>query len=202
MALKSGKLFILSAPSGAGKTTLAHKLIERCGERYSIERVITYTSKKPRSSEIHGKDYHFISEQEFKEKMREGFFLEWSTTYGAYYGSPREILEHMAQGRSYIAIVDRAGAKALKSCVESATLIWIVPPTLDTLKARLQARDQDSAETIKYRLQLAQKELEEEEKNSFFTHTIVNDSIEDALQALENLIEKELAEYKKKPSQG
>lgn len=191
--MESGKLFILSAPSGTGKTTLVSKLIAQLKENYVFERVITYTTKQPRVSEVHGKDYYFVSEEEFKTKIDEGFFLEWSTAYGAYYGFPRAILEELKNGASFVAVLDRQGAYAVKAQVHDCTLIWLKPPTFEVLEKRLCERAQDTQEVIQYRLQLAQKELEDEEKQPFFDHSIVNDTFEDALNSLTRIISQELS---------
>jgi hypothetical protein len=92
---KSGKLFILSAPSGGGKTTLANKLVEELGFEYNLSRVITYTSRLPRSTEMPGVDYNFLSKEAFEEKVKEQFFLEWSGVYGNYCGTPSTIIEEV-----------------------------------------------------------------------------------------------------------
>ena len=87
-----GKLFIIPAPSGAGKTSLVTALLERIGQSHSLSRVITYTTKMPRSGDIHGRDYHFLSIDQFEQKIKEDFFLEWSVAYDHYYGSPKNIV--------------------------------------------------------------------------------------------------------------
>jgi guanylate kinase len=187
------QLFILSAPSGTGKTTLVCELIKRLKDTYKIERAITYTSKKPRASEVHGKDYYFVSEDQFKDKIKQGFFLEWSTAYGAYYGLPKDILQKVKQGVSYIAVLDRIGARAIKAQVQDCIGIWIKPPSLDELKKRLYKRAEDTEEVINYRFDLACKELREEEQECLFNYTIINDIFERALCELEALVKGELA---------
>ena len=191
--MQVGKLFILSAPSGTGKTTLVVELVERLKGRYALERIITYTTKKPRASEVHGKDYHFISEEEFRKKIDEGFFLEWSIAYGAYYGSPKNILQELNNGTSFIAVLDRQGAQAVKKQANACILIWLRPPTLEDLKNRLCTRAQDSQEVIQYRLELAQKELEEELHSPLFDHTVINDDFNDALTALITIVAQTIA---------
>lgn len=186
----NGKLFVLSAPSGAGKTTLVNELIKKLPS-LNINRVITYTTKNPRKGEIHGVDYHFINEEEFKTKIQQGFFLEWSNAYGSYYGSPRYILEEIKSGKSYIAILDQFGAMNIKSIYVSSILIWIMPPNIEELKNRLLIRGNNNDKEIEFRLNLAKKELEML-KIEAFDYSFVNVDFEFTLKELENAIIKEL----------
>src|SRR5581483_10666268 len=111
--IKPGVLFIVSAPSGAGKTTLVNAALGSLKSSHAIERVITYTSRMPREGEIPGVDYHFISELEFQSRIKDGFFLEWSGAYGTYYGTPRGLLEDLEKGHHRILIPDRNGAQKI-----------------------------------------------------------------------------------------
>ncbi|HSW70644.1 MAG TPA: guanylate kinase [Gammaproteobacteria bacterium] len=183
-----GNLFIVSAPSGAGKTTLVNALIQRLGSAFGLERVITYTSRDPRPGDLHGVDYHFMSSKEFEAKMAGGFFMEWSGAYGNYYGSPKSIVSDLDQGRSFIMILDRAGAQAVQRVVPSATLIWIVPPSLYILRQRLEARGADSSESIERRLKLASHELEDERNNPRYAHHILNENLPEAVEKLEQIV--------------
>lgn len=190
---KTGKLFIISAPSGAGKTTLVAHVIERLGQECSLRRVITYTTKRPRVGEADGVDYHFLSEEEFKGKLLQNYFVEHSTAYGAYYGFPRSVMHEVEDGASFIVVLDRTGAAALKAHTNDAILIWIRPPTYESLRIRLTTRAQDDQDTITYRLALAQKELEAEAQESLFNHVIINDDFHVALGQLEKIVRDELA---------
>src|SRR5579862_9920541 len=109
----AGRLFLVSAPSGGGKTTLVNAAIASLSREHSIKRLITYTSRSPRTGDVHGVDYHFVTPAEFQTLIEQEFFLEWSAAYGTFYGTPKEVLRDIAQGLSYIAIVDRAGAQAI-----------------------------------------------------------------------------------------
>src|SRR5437879_4794715 len=105
-----GKLFVISASSGAGKTTLVTAIITHMGGHVNLERVVTYTTRTPAPGDVPGVDYHFVTPAQFQEKIAAGFFMEWSTAYGHYYGSPRSVLDEVAAGNSRILILDRAGA--------------------------------------------------------------------------------------------
>lgn len=188
-----GKLFVLSAPSGAGKTTLVQALLERFGYYYALERVITYTSKQPRSTERHGIDYHFISPEEFQSKIREGFFLEWSQSYGTYYGSPRHVLDKLVQGKSLILILDRQGAQNIVGGgYQDAILIWLYTKSIEDLRARLESRNTETREQIDRRLVLARQEISAEFQTPQYQYHIMNHDFERALKKLERIIRNEL----------
>ena len=187
-----GKLFVVSACSGAGKTTLVTEVINRLEGKYNISRVITYTSKTPRVNDVDGKDYYFISSQEFELRIKGGFFLEWSAHYGNYYGSPVSLREDLACGKSFIVITDLKGAEALAHCMQEAVLIWIYVQDLNTLKTRLFKRNTENIEQIKERLRLAQQELDNQLLVNLFKHNVLNDDIEKSVQELLSIITLEL----------
>lgn len=190
--MNKGKLFIISAPSGAGKTTLVKEVIERLQETYALERVVTYTTKKPRSNEVNGVDYHFITQEDFIKKIEDGFFVEHSTAYCAYYGFPRSLLDEVEQGAYYLAILDRNGAEAIKAHKDDVVLIWIKPPTKESLHERLTGRAQENEQEMMYRLALADKELALEDQTPFYHHVIVNDDLRTAAEQLELIIRQAL----------
>jgi guanylate kinase len=190
-----GKLFVVSAPSGAGKTTLVTEVIRRMGEFCPIARVVTYTTKPARPGEDrHGIDYHYLTPHEFQAKIAQGFFLEWSGTYGNYYGSPRSVLDDLLQGFSRILILDRAGAQNVKRCYEPAVLIWIYTKSIGVLQERLSGRSRgaDAADQIARRLALAREEVEQEMRARLYEHHVLNDCFQSALQEFEGVIKKEL----------
>ena len=196
----SGKLFIVSAPSGAGKTTLVNEVLGRLGQKYPIDRVVTYTSRAIRSGEKPGKDYHFLSPEAFKHKINEGFFLEWSGQYDHYYGTPRYTLSELEQGLSRVLVIDRAGAKSVLAIAldpsptlrEGVVPIWIYTSDFAELERRLVARGDNTNEQIKRRLEIAQKEVEKEQEKPLYKHRILNDDFTKAAQELEALFVCEL----------
>lgn len=189
---KSGKLFVISAPSGAGKTTLVETVLSKLVISHKIKRIITYTTKQPRAHEVHGVDYYFLEKRDFLQKIQEQFFLEWSDAYGDLYGTAREILELIKLGNSFIAIVDRRGAANIKKICEDAVLIWITPPSIEVLRERLAHRGTETQEKLLFRLNLAQQELAQEKLEPLFAHVIVNDELAQAQRELEYILRKEL----------
>ena len=188
----AGKLFVVSACSGAGKTTLVTQAIDELSNSCPIGRVITYTTKTPRATEQNGVDYYFLSVEEFEIRIKNGFFLEWSNHYGHYYGSPHSIITEIAQGTSLVIIADLSGAQAIKNVVNDAVLIWIYTDSLDQLKQRLLLRKTENNEEIKKRLLIAQQELEEQKTLSVFNYSILNNEHQKALSELINIIVKNI----------
>lgn len=182
-----GLLVIISAPSGAGKTTIVRELVNRMSAAYIIEQLITYTSRPLTSTEKNGIDYHWLPPKEFEEKIQEGFFLEWSTAYGNYYGTPRTLLDRIALGVIVVVILDRLGAKKLKSLIPEALTVWLTVPT-EVLRERLERRKRDRQEQIENRLLLAKKEFEEEKETPFYKYSIENSDKESTIRALESII--------------
>lgn len=183
-----GKLFIVSAPSGAGKTSLVSAVLHKIPSQFLIQRIITYTTKQPRLEEAPGIDYHYISISEFEQKIRERFFLEYSSVYEHYYGTPRSVLHEMQAGRSYIAIIDRIGAEKILAQCSDAVPIWIYTKSIMVLKERLLKRGTDNLEVIERRIIRAQKELELEERNRLYMYHIVNDDFDTALTQLYTIV--------------
>ncbi len=187
----SGKLFIISAPSGAGKTTLVKHALKRLNLDHAISRVVTYTTKTPREKEaVHGQDFYFISQAEFEQKITQGYFIEWSNAYGNYYGSPASIVEHMVRGESLIIILDRAGALQIKEKIPEAVLIWIYTSSIAVLRNRLEARASEVPEQVESRLRLAEKEIQAEDMHPRYQFHILNDDFYESLDNLCNVFNK------------
>jgi len=188
----SGKLFIISAPSGAGKTSIVERLLTSISYCCNIGRVITYTSKSPRFNEKDGEHYFFITDDEFKKKIDKDFFMEWSDAYGCFYGSPCSILNEIECGRSYILIIDRVGAEKIAARCKNAVLIWIYTKSLDILKQRLEKRDTETPKQIEHRLSCARFEIKQELQHPLYKYHILNDDFDRAVCKLERIIKREL----------
>lgn len=179
-----GRLFILSAPSGAGKTTLCRALMKHFNDMiYSV----SYTTRKPREDEVNGVDYHFISKEDFTEKARKGKWAEWAEVHGNYYGTSAEFLnELLASGRDILLDIDVAGTiQILKRYPDSIT-IFIMPPTPEILRKRIESRGTDSREVIERRLKNAEKEISQRD---LYRHVVVNDSLQEAVAGLVGIVE-------------
>lgn len=190
---KHGKLFVISGPSGVGKTTLANSLLARLGRSHNISRVITYTTKSPRAGEQAGVDYHYLTITEFEAKLASGFFIEYSQAYGNYYGSPKSLINDLKDGRSFILVVDQVGAYHIKQQYPGAVLIWITPPSLAELTTRLARRSTESSVDMYRRLELAQQEIANEEKNRLFDYVIENNILHETIVKLESVLKSEIS---------
>jgi len=189
---KQGKIIVLSGSSGAGKTTLMHALCDYFKSSHPLDRVITYTTRAVRPGEADGIDYYFVSQEQFEQKIQEGFFLEWSLAYGCYYGSPYSLIKNCQEGMSSIAILDRSGVQRLLSlCPEYVVSVWI-SVEYRNLEARLKARATEDEASYNRRLQLAQQEGEQERQNPLFSYNVPNDLFGDALKRLIEIVIREL----------
>lgn len=188
----SAKLFVVSGSSGAGKTTVVTAALKELQKNYPIKRVVTYTTRSARPGEVNGVHYHFITTDEFQEKIEEGFFLEWSNWYDSYYGSPKSILDDIKAGTSFIVILDQVGAKEVSTQYPQSILIWIQPSSLVELKRRLELRGKNSTEEIKSRLQKAEIEIKKVHQEKLYRHIIKNDELKTAVLDITSLIQKEI----------
>ena len=191
----SGKLFIISAPSGAGKTSLVDDVLPKLQDVCSIDRLITYTSREKRPGEQDGVDFNYISDKEFEDKIYQGFFIEWSRAYDHYYGSPADVVKDMANGKSKILVIDQVGARKLIERISNVVTIWIYTSTIDVLKERLVKRGCNSLAQIEKRVERARFELEQEAKNKFYKYHILNDVFDDATKNLEQILVNELKKF-------
>ena len=182
-ARKPGYLFILSAPSGAGKTTLRRALLGRISDLlYSV----SYTTRKPREGEQNGDDYFFIAKDEFEKGIAEGRWAEWAAVHGHYYGTSDAFLNRkLAAGNDILLDIDVQGAAKLIKRYPDSITIFIMPPSFAVLKERLESRATDSDATIQLRLKNAKAEMVHKKK---YRHVVVNDRLADAVAELEALI--------------
>lgn len=174
-----GEIFVVSAPSGTGKTTLLRQLLAWEPKlRFSI----SYTTRPPRPGEVPGQDYFFVSSEEFQRLKDGGALVEYVEQFGYWYGTSRQwVLQTLAEGYDLIFDVDTRGAKALKHSFPHATFIFILPPDLDTLAARLQQRGDLSPEELARRLIAGRQELKEAH---WYDYLVVNDHLPQALEKL------------------
>jgi len=178
-----GRLFVIAAPSGAGKTTLRDFLLTRHPDLYFS---VSATTRKPRPGEVIHKDYHFMSVEEYQRHLERGDFLEHAEVFGNLYGTLRQPIEDaLAAGRNVLLDVDTKGAKQVKAKMPGAVLIFIMPPSMEELERRLRSRKTDSEETIQRRLREAGIEMAQ---RHFFDHMIVNDDLATAQQQLDALL--------------
>lgn len=193
-----GTLFVVSAPSGAGKTTLINSILADLKSEFALERVITYTTKEPREGEVPGKDYHYISKDQFEMKVKEGFFLEWSTDYRAYYGTPADIRPALELGTSQILVIDRRGAQQVLAQIPEAVLIWLHTIDLAVLEQRLRNRGTESEGQIVYRISRAKIEIEAEYSKRLYAYHILNDVFDEAFMQLKSIMIDEMKSRFKK----
>jgi len=186
-----GKLIIFSAPSGAGKSTIVQHLVK---QDLGLEFSISATSRKPREGELDGREYHFISPDEFRRKIKENAFIEWEEVYqDQYYGTLfSEVEGILKQGKHAIFDIDVAGGMSLKKVYgERACAIFIQPPSPEVLEKRLRSRGTDDEDSLRKRLGKAVYELN---FASRFDHIVVNDSLKKALSEAEKIVREFLSQ--------
>jgi guanylate kinase len=179
-----GKLFVVAAPSGAGKTSLVKALIESAP---NIEVAVSHTTRTRRPDEIDGVAYHFVSPIEFRDMQRQDAFIESAQVFGNLYGTSRQAVERIAdRGHNIILEIDWQGAQQIRLRLPESVHIFILPPSLETLRSRLLGRGQDDAQIIDTRMSEAINEISHYEE---FQYLIINDNFNSALQDLARIIE-------------
>ena len=180
--LEKGLVFVMSAPAGTGKTTLARMLLN---DFSCVVQSIAYTTRKVRPEEVDGVHYSFITKDEFKQKIENDEFLEYAKVYEDYYGTSRQwVQEQINTGKHVLLVIDTQGALQVKQKIK-ATLIFIQPPSMDVLRERLMKRQTENDKTVKKRLDWANKEIE---KKSNYDYLIVNDDLKVAYQVLRSIL--------------
>ena len=171
---RRGLLFILSSPSGAGKTTLSRKLLEQDGD---IQLSISATTRKPRPGEVDGKDYYFVSDAEFDRMVEEDDFYEWAPVFDHRYGTPKGAIRRgLKEGQDYLFDIDWQGTQQLKQKDDQDVVtVFVLPPSLTELRRRLESRAQDSAEVIDGRMERARDEISHWAE---YDYVVVNDDME------------------------
>jgi len=183
MAVHKGKIIIVSAPSGSGKTTIVRQVLANTPE---VTFSVSATTRKPRNVEVHGKDYFFISKEEFENGIKEGAFAEWERLYDYYYGTYKKFIsDTISSGKSILLEIDVKGALNIKSQYPDAISVFIMPPDLETLKQRLKNRKTENEEDLKKRIDLAEHEINEKDN---FDFVIVNAELDTAVKEVHDLI--------------
>lgn len=182
-AAAKGDLFVISAPSGAGKTTLAGRAEESFPD---LRQSVSYTTRRARAGEKNGADYNFITEEKFREMERRGEFIEWARVHSNLYGTrEKDLRELIGSGADVLMDIDTQGARQIKAKFPEAVFIFVLPPSYEELKRRLDTRRGDTPETIELRLKRAREEIRE---YMMYDYVILNDVLERAVEALKGII--------------
>lgn len=179
----AGNLYVVAAPSGAGKTTLVRLLLE---QEAAVQLSISYTTRAPRVGEVNGREYHFVDATEFQAMIAREEFLEWAEVHGNFYGTSKKwIADQLAADRDVLLEIDWQGAQQVRKLFQQAIGIFILPPSMDELTRRLTGRGTDSAEVISRRLAAAQAEMRHVGE---FDYVIINDQLARALDDLRAVV--------------
>ena len=179
----SGKLYVVAAPSGAGKTTLVRLLLD---SEPDVHLSISYTTRSPRPGEEDGREYRFVDVATFRVMLARGDFLEWAEVHGNFYGTSRKwIADRLAAGHDVLLEIDWQGAQQVRGAFPDAIGVFILPPSMEELTRRLTGRGTDSADVIERRLAVAQAEMRHVGE---FDYVIINDSLEQALDDLRAVV--------------
>lgn len=195
MKKSKGSLFIVSAPSGAGKTTICKKIVAAMD---NVRTSVSYTTRRPRQGEVEGEDYSFISEKKFRNMIRRGEFVEWAEVHGNLYGTSRRRLEAMINdGLDVILDIDTQGAQQIRKTYGSGVFIFILPPSMTELRDRLEKRKSNTREDMERRLRRASEEIR---AYKMYDYVIVNDLLKSSLGKFEAIIVAEGQRSSKKDS--
>jgi guanylate kinase len=180
---KQGLLFVVSAPSGAGKTSLCRAITDSLED---LTHSISYATRKPRPGETDGRDYYFVSHERFQQMIQAGDFAEWAEVHSNLYGTSRRVLDDMiAKGIDIILDIDTQGAKQIKEKYDTAAFIFIMPPSLDILEERLRNRKSDHEDEIRKRMRRAREEIRD---YAMYDYIVVNRDFERALTELRSIV--------------
>ncbi len=186
-----GIIFVISAPSGAGKTTICEHLLKNLN---NLKMSISHTTRKPRTGEKNGVNYYFINKAKFKEMIEKGDFIEWAEVYGNLYGTSKKMINDLLNsGNDILLDIDIQGAKNIKKIYKKSVLIFILPPSIEELKRRLQNRNEEP-EIIQKRLNKVADEINE---YKFYDYLVINDDFEEALKKVMCIIQSERLKIKR-----
>jgi guanylate kinase len=181
------KVFVITGPSGVGKGTLISRLLDRVPD---LELSVSATTREPRTGEVNGRDYHFLTPEQFDERIRAEDFLEFATYSGNRYGTLRsEVRRRLEGGHSVVLEIEVQGARQVRAAMRESVQVFIAPPDPAALRRRLESRGTDSLEAIDSRLEVAEQEMA---ARGEFAHTVVNDDLDRAAAELEGIVRTEL----------
>ena len=182
-----GLIVVLSAPSGAGKTTIANEVLH---DVPNVVRMITATSRPKRPGEVHGQDYFFYTKKYFENLIKQNYFIEWANVHDHYYGTPRKLLEkEVASGRIVLLVIDVQGAENIKKLYPDSVLVFILPPSIKELRARLKKRNTETKETLTVRIRSAMIEY------GFvhdYDYAVINDVVNTAVNKVKGILKSSL----------
>ncbi len=186
MIIIKGKIVVISGPSGVGKGTICKKIMELINAKFSV----STTTRSPREGEVEGKDYFFVTKDEFKEKIAEGEFLEYNIYNDNYYGTSKKVILDMINvGTNALLEIDVNGAYNIKKKFPDALLIYIAPPSMEVLRQRLIDRGTEEIDVIENRLKIAEEELK---RVDFYDYVIINDDLDTAINEVKECILKKI----------
>lgn len=184
---KKGLLIVISGPSGVGKGTVRKALFNM--EGHNLDFSVSMTTRKPREGEVDGKDYYFVSREDFEQRIKDGKFLEYTEFVGNYYGTPLDKVEEALEaGKEMVLEIEVEGAKQVRKVKDDAVFIFIAPPTMDDILKRLNARGTEAPEKIKERYEKAQREIG---LAYLYDYIVVNDTVENAADKIIAIIRAE-----------
>lgn len=182
MSRKEGKLYVITGPSGTGKGCVCKEILKEAENEFSV----SMTTRSAREGETHGKDYYFVSEEEFLENVEKGNFLEHARVFDNLYGTPRDmVMKQLARGRNVILDIDVQGALQVKKAMPEAILIFLLPPSLEELRKRLEGRATDAQDVIEKRLGQALNEIKLIGEYDYY---VVNDDIDKAVAEVRSIM--------------
>lgn len=180
---KNGSIFIVSAPSGTGKSTICKEIIKQIPD---LKFSISYTTRAKRKGEVNGVDYFFISESDFDKKLKENFFIEWADVYGKKYGTSADFIKKtISEGQDILLEIDVQGARNIKNIFEGAIAIFILPPSIQELEKRMKHRNENNESDMALRLRNARDEIM---KSTFYDYIVINDDLDSAVEKVKSII--------------
>ena len=187
MSRKKGRLYVISGPSGTGKGTICRELLKEIGNEFSV----SMTTREPREGEQHGREYYFVTREDFLRNIDAGNFLEYATVFDNLYGTPKDmVMNRLERGRNVLLDIDVQGGLQVKKAMPEAVLIFILPPSLKELRRRLEGRGTETAEKIEHRLSQALNEIKLIGEYDYY---IVNDILDEAVAAAKSIMTAESA---------